>query len=464
MESEGSNYKRYYTLIFSLFYLFEGFHQTIPATQSISLYLTYKGQPFDIAILAQISGILILPWSVKFIVGLINDKWGSERFGRRFPFIIGFGTLCGVTWILQGIFLPPDNRIYMNLLVFGIFSNIGMAYADTAIDGLILDVTPKNKLARVQAYTWTCLLIGGGFGAVVLGLLFLYLDMVPVLFAITGIFIIFSSACVYWITEPPLEENKNVWGDIKKLVLTPKNWKMYLYTYADRIPCTILGMLYMYFVMQGLGIIDINDTLVSLQGGAQKDEMAFGVILLSAASGLGTMIGSILTGRIADRSRKKAVYISFGSFFVIALAANLLHGASILGWVLGIIGHIMLGFSSGGISTTGQTIRGDYAKKEFPMLKSTFYSVLISFSNLGLSTGNFLGSGIFISLASFTFQFNLLFLIVSLICVGIMLLVFLVFKIIDPKDYEFEKFIKTTNKEDSRTKEKIQGEKFSHIG
>lgn len=463
-ESEENRYKGYYTFIFSFFYLLEGFHQTIPATQSISLYLTYKGQPFDVAILAQITAILILPWSIKFIVGLVNDKWGSKRLGRRFPFIIGFGTICGVAWIIQGLFLPPDERIYTNLLFFGIITNIGMAFADTAIDGLILDVTPKKRLARVQGYTWTCLLLGGGFGAIGLGLLFLYLDMVPVLFSITGSFIIVSCVFVYWVSEPPLKENKNVLGDIKRLLINPRNWKMYLYAYSDRIAGTVLALLYQYFIMNGLGIIDINDTIASLQGGSALDEMVIVVVLVNGALGLGTIIGSLFIGRIGDRSRKKAVFVSFGSFFIICLASNLLYGPSILGWILGITGHIMLGFSSGGISIAGQTIRGDYAKKEFPGLKSTFYSVLISFSNLGLSTGNFLASSIFIILAGLIPNFNLLFFFISLICTGIMALSFIIFKSIDPRDYEFQKHITTLFKKESGSGDKVEGEKFSHIG
>ncbi|MHA1792396.1 MAG: MFS transporter [Promethearchaeota archaeon] len=432
-------YKKYYTLIFSLFYLFEGFHQSIPATAAYYI-LTFQPD-YDVVALGYIAGINTLPWSIKFIVGMINDKWGSKKYGQRFPFIIFFGSWCGLFWIIEGIFLPANGSIYMYLFIFGLMTNIGMAFADTAIDGLILDVTPKNKLARLQAYTWTFLLIGGGIGAIGLGiLLVIIMKMAWLLLVITGAMIILVSIFPYWIKEPPLKPNINIKDDLKRLVLDRKNWKIYVYTFTDRIAGVILGFLYGYLVMLGLGVISVEETLVSLKGGQLLDLVGITVIL-TFVGGIGTSLGSLIIGNIADKGRKKAIYIAFGIHFIICIASNVLYGPGVTGWVLAISGYLIFGIAGGGLSTTGQTIRGDYARREFPKLKSTFYALLVSFSNGGLAFSNFMASYIFAFLASLFNNFNEIYFIVSIISLAILFLSFTIFKSIDPKDYEFNELL-----------------------
>ncbi|MHA1755201.1 MAG: hypothetical protein ACTSVV_00420, partial [Promethearchaeota archaeon] len=88
------NYKSYYSFIFSYFYFWEGVHQAIPAI--LPYYLLFVFGSYNIALLAIIGFYALLPWSLKVLVGLANDKWGSEKWGRRFPFIFYFGILAGI--------------------------------------------------------------------------------------------------------------------------------------------------------------------------------------------------------------------------------------------------------------------------------------------------------------------------------------------------------------------------------
>ncbi|MHA1996772.1 MAG: MFS transporter, partial [Promethearchaeota archaeon] len=210
-----NKFKGYYNQIFAFFYLVQGIHQAVPQFAPYYI-LTFTGS-YDFAALVFIAAMNSLPWAFKFIIGLVNDRFHiSKRFGRRYPFILFFGIYCGIVWILEGLFLPADQGIYQYLLFFGILSNIGMAVADTSIDGMILDITPKEKLGKIQAYTWMCLLIGMGGGAVGLGILFLWLDVIPILFITTGIMIIISCIFPKWVKEPPLEKDTRIWGDVKR--------------------------------------------------------------------------------------------------------------------------------------------------------------------------------------------------------------------------------------------------------
>jgi len=59
-----------------------------------------------------------LPWTIKMIIGIINDKWGSKKYGRRFPFIAGFGIFGGIWWIIMALYLPANDSIYVFLALY----------------------------------------------------------------------------------------------------------------------------------------------------------------------------------------------------------------------------------------------------------------------------------------------------------------------------------------------------------
>ena len=89
-------YKRSYTLIFVFYYLCEGFLQGIPFLVWPSFIAFQLGGSYNIAIWLIIYSIGNLPWAIKMIVGLFNDRWGSKKYGRRFPWIASFGTFGAV--------------------------------------------------------------------------------------------------------------------------------------------------------------------------------------------------------------------------------------------------------------------------------------------------------------------------------------------------------------------------------
>ncbi|MBA7637860.1 hypothetical protein ES703_45509 [subsurface metagenome] len=165
------------SIIFSSFYLVQGLHNGIWGTV-LAFYLIINIRRFDEALLFLITALTILPWSLKFFIGMINDKYQiSEKYGRRFPFICIFGTFGGIWWIIMGFYLPLEiSMIYLLLMVYGLFINIGLAIADTAIDGLILDVTPKENLGHVQGWTFGMLIFGHMAGGYLIGISFIILS------------------------------------------------------------------------------------------------------------------------------------------------------------------------------------------------------------------------------------------------------------------------------------------------
>ena len=88
--STENGYKKKYTKIFTFYYLIEGFSQGIPFLVIPPYLAQILGNQFDIAQWLLIVTISSLPWIIKMVIGIANDKWGSKKYGNRFPWIFGF--------------------------------------------------------------------------------------------------------------------------------------------------------------------------------------------------------------------------------------------------------------------------------------------------------------------------------------------------------------------------------------
>lgn len=433
-ESSTVEFKSYYIKIFLFFYLIEGMHQAlIPVILPIYLLDIFGGQ-YDIAWYAIIVSAGSLPWALKFIVGIINDKWGSEKYGRRFPFIITFGIWGAIIWIIMAFTVPADDSVYMYFFTFTIINNIGFAVADTALDGMILDVTPKERLGKVQGFTWSTLLFGSGVAGVLFFFIYSALGTatLPLIFVIMGILTIIACITTFWVKEPPVEKDVDVWKDLKFLVTKKQNLVMFSYSFIDRISEVIIFQIYSYLILLSMGLISVEDTILKLMTGQSIDLLLWYAVFIGA-NGIGIILGSLITGKIIDNGRRKAIYFAYIIYLPISLLCNFF-----LGIVFGIIGQIILGIAFGAISVSGQTIRGDITRKKFPGLKSTYFAILISFSNLGLAFAGFFSANLISWFATITSDFYFMHFLITVVCAILIVISFLIFLLIDQKDYEFE--------------------------
>ncbi|TXT60022.1 MAG: membrane protein of unknown function [Promethearchaeota archaeon] len=445
MESEKP-YKKYYSYIFIFFYLIEGFVQGIPFLVFPSYLADILGNQYNISLWLIVSAIGNIPWAIKLIVGLFNDRYTSKRFGNRFPWIFSFGIFGAVWWFLLSFYLPTDQTIYSFLALYYFMTALGIAFADTALDGLILDVTPKEKLGRIQGYTWTMLLLGMGAGGMLLGLLFLAIDMMNILFILTGILTIIACFLPYYIKEPELKEiDKTKWNKNLLSVFTKKkNWKVFSYTFFGAIQAVMILTFFNYVILIGLGVIDVQETILSIIQGDAVSLLGWSSIFY-LLNGIGTVVGSLIAGKFGDISRRKTVsyvYLIYIPFLLISVLPFILTDLYVIALIFGILFQILFGAVQGALVVSNQTVRGDLSKNNYPNLKSTYYALLVSFSNGGQNFGTLLGSWLFTFFAIFIGSFNLIYFFISAFC-GLSLLVsFFLFRTIDPKDYEFKHLFK----------------------
>lgn len=439
--SENNSYK-FNNKIFSIYYFVEGYVQGIPMLVFPAYLAQVLGGSFDIALWLLISFIGAIPWSIKLIVGVVSDKWGSKKYGKRFPWISGFGIFGGFWWIIMALFLPTDNSIYFFLAIFNFLAQTGMAFSDTALDGLILDVTPKKDLGKVQGFTWTFMLLGMGAGGMLLGLIFIALNAVPILFIITGIMTMISCSLPYFVQELPFVklEMKKMGKKLLTIVTKRRNYIVFIFTFLGSITGGVILNFFNYVILIGINVITVEDTLLSITSGSAVDFLGWSSIFYFM-NGLGTVIGSLISGKLTDKSRKRSLtitYLIYIPFCLISVLPYLLSGMYLIALIYGLIGQIIFGTVEGWRVVVEQTIRGDLTKNYYPELKTTFYALLISLANLGQNFGRLMGVIIFSSLTGVTVNFHLMYFILSAFCGGSLALGFIFFRVIRPKDYELE--------------------------
>ncbi|MBD3196695.1 MAG: MFS transporter [Candidatus Lokiarchaeota archaeon] len=434
------NYNKSYTFIFSLFYFCQGFVQGVP-------FLVWK--PYiqeilgtvDIALWLTVYAIGNFPWAIKMIVGIFNDKIGTKKYGRRFPWIISFGTFGAIWWFILAYYVPSDESIYLWLAFIYFMTQLGMAFADTALDGLILDVTPKRKLARVQGYTWTLMFLGYGVGGMLLTLI-LGMENVYIVHIITGILMILSCILPYRIKEPELKDIaiREFGKELVTFATKKQNWKVYLYTFLAAFQGIMLLDFITYVVLISMNIITVQDTILSITQGGALELLGWSSIFYFA-SGVGTVIGSLISGKFGDKSRKntiKWVFFLFIPYCLIVIIPFSLIGEFLIALVFGIIALVLFGAIQNALVVVNQTIRGDLARKYYPNLKSTYFALLVSIINAGQNVGTLIGAALLSFLVLFIANFYIIVFIISTFCAISLAISYFLFRTIDPLDYELE--------------------------
>ena len=109
-----------------------------------------------------------VPWSFKWLLGPIIDRYPSRRFGRRRPYIVVAEFLMGAT-LLALVAIDPAHRL--DLVGIALFAhNTFAAMQDVATDALAIDVLPLEERGKANSITWAAksagVVVGGGGGTV----------------------------------------------------------------------------------------------------------------------------------------------------------------------------------------------------------------------------------------------------------------------------------------------------------
>ena len=436
-EKQSSEFKKSYGYIFSFFYLIQGLYNGIQWIV-LPIYLISVLKNINFALILGIFSITMIPWTLKMFIGIINDKFGTKRFGRRKPWIFIFCIWAGLSFIVGGIGLTliSPKSIINFILICALMWNIGIAISDTALDGLILDVTPKDNLGKIQGYTWsmnTLMYMGGG---IVLGAIFIFLNAVWLLFILEGFLLFLAGFFPFYIKESALPGRINAFKNLKLILKKITNWKVFIFSFIDSIPYAIVSLIYGLLVIIYMPNSPISAKVTSLSLASESLDLFIIYSILGALGGIGVIIGCIITGKIADKKRRSAVYFAQVMYIPFLCISVLFHGPIFFG----IIMMVILGIGQGAITTSYQSIRGDLAK-QYPEIDSTYYALIISFLNSGQMIGFALSAFLLIIFSYLYTDFYLIYFWIIIIMAGFQTLSFIIFMTINPKEYEFKQHL-----------------------
>jgi MFS family permease len=434
-EEKVVEFKKSYIKIFSFFYMVQGLYNGIQWI-ILPIYLISIIENIDFAVILGIFSITFIPWSLKFFIGLINDKFGT-KFGRRKPWIFTFGIWAGTSFIIAGIGLNliTDNIINF-MLICSLMWNIGIAFTDTALDGIILDITPKDYLGKVQGYTWSMNTLFYMAGGIAIGSIFFIFNIVPFLFVLEGFLLFLACILPFHIKESKVRLKVKALKNLKMVFTNRTNWKVFTFSFIDSIPYAIVSLIYGLLVIIYMPNSPIKASVTSLTLASETIDFFVVYSILGALNGIGIIIGCVITGKMADRKRRLAVYFAQIMYIPFLCISVLFRGPI----YLGIIMMIILGIGQGAITTSYQSIRGDIAKK-YPEVDSTYFALIISFLNAGQIAGYAISAFLLTLFSVYFKEFYMIYFWIIIIIAGFQILSFLIFMSINPEEYEFARYL-----------------------
>lgn len=423
---EQVEFKPYYTGIFSTNYLFQGINTSVFAVV-IPIFLIQLTGTISASDLAFLASLMLLPYSLKLIYGILSDKLGTKKIGRRKPWILGPVIGAGIIWMFLSTpgLITRDNA-YILVIVTGLLIFTGIAMGDTALDGLIIDICPKEQLGRTQGFCWGMNSVGAIAGGPALAYLLVFVEFINIetIFFIVGVSMVATSLLTLFIKEAKEYPEVKIKFHLKKMLCRRKDWMTYFYSMGRSILDGVVIVLVSLFVLIQLGYL--QEEGVSLSTGGTDMNIYIYQANVSFIISLGVIIGSVMGGQIADlKSRRISVYLSVCMTVLsilliimdIGLLAVTLFFASLIGLSLGLR------------RAAASAILGEMSKQH-PEMDSTYLSIGNSFANIGASLGLTIIGIVF----SLTQSFTITFIFMAILSLSVLI----PFLMMNPKDYEYK--------------------------
>lgn len=247
-----------------------------------------------------------LPWSFKFIVAPIMDRYTILSMGRKRPWVI-FGQLGLMSSFIFLAFVPDPLNNLNQLMIGGFVVSFFGAFQDVATDSMAVDIIPVDEQARANGLMWGSKIIGVS-SSLSLGswLLNQYNFMVSI--SMLSVFVGIIMLVPIFLRERPGEKTMpwtkgNASPENKKLQLT--NWKTIfksLYSVFSLRNSLILAA--MAFLSQGAyNYMDVLLPIFTVKELGWTD-LAYSQ-LFATATLIGGISGIFIGGHLIDRFGKK---------------------------------------------------------------------------------------------------------------------------------------------------------------
>lgn len=428
MEKQEYQFKNIYILIFSLLYLIQGITQSMFMV-IIPIYLLEILGSVEASTIAFLGSIIMIPFIIKIIFGALSDKYGIKKLGRRKPWILGALIFSGlVVMFLPTLVNANPSAVIAIIILVGIFSMFGLAMSDTAIDGFILDITPKNQLGRVQGATW-----GFRSAGIVLGgpaiLLFMYIMPLDLIFIMLGILTIVFATFILYIKDIEEPRKVNYLSNLKLIIGKGENWKLFSFSFFTAIIDGVIFSVISLYILIRAGIVAAEGATIEML--EAEINLYEPIAFISAIAGGGILLGAILGGYFADlKSRRFAYYLSLvlitGSLLLLLIPVSV---------VILLIFVIIVGSASGWSHSSFGAIASGYSR-EYHEVRSSYFALSASFVNFGTMLGLVITGIIFELMSEITSDTYLIYSVVFIFMAILSNVGIIAFLTLDPKIYE----------------------------
>ena len=408
MNEEGEiEYKSVYTWIFSVNHLQQGLVSSIYSV-IIPIYILLLIEEGGLSItpsdIAYIASIITIPWAIKLFFGIVADKFGLKNYGRRRPWIFGALLIATVMWMLMPVFISPVN-IIMIVIITGVIINTGVAFSDTALDGFIIDICPKERLGRVQGFVWGLRSIGIIAGGPVLAALVVFGHLsVQLIFVLQGILTLISAFSILIVREPKDYPEARIKQHFKGLFNTKRDWITYTFAFFNNMIGDVMVLFLSLFILLEMGLVELKGRNLSL--GIKTLDIYMFQANITLIIAIGIVIGSIVGGQIADKKTRK--YATYAGCLLTTVSLLLMLIPT--HWTILLFFTVIIGLALGWRHSAYSAVVGQYAKKH-PEMDSTYLSVANSFTNFGATVGLLITGLIF----ELFFSYMMLFIILAIL-------------------------------------------------
>ncbi|TXT65417.1 MAG: Major Facilitator Superfamily protein (modular protein) [Promethearchaeota archaeon] len=375
------NFKTSYTRIFAIIYFIQGISLSL-FTTVIPIYLILQLEALEATGISTLCTIVLLPFAVKFIYGLLSDKYHFKRIGRRKPWIIGASILAGTTWLFLPFLVTEFNPL-IAYMIGGLIISVGMAISDTAIDGMILDNCPKEQLGRVQGICWGFRSVGMILGGPLVVAVYILIGInIEIIFISYGFIVISTCFLVLIVEESFIINEINLIENLKTVFGKKKNWTVFSFAFFNAFVDGVIFLFVSLFILFQTGDLTFQGGTINTSAIEENKYLYGSNAFISFIIGAGVIMGAIVGGYIADfKSRKGSFYtaliVTTVSLIVFIIPAPF--------WLL-LIFAFFIG-SSNGLRISGFSAIVGQISKLYPEIDSTYYATCNSFQNIGTQLG-----------------------------------------------------------------------------
>ena len=312
----------------TLLYLAQGLAQGLFFV-AIPSWLAVNGQP--VGAIGSFVAAISLPWSLKFFIGAAVDRYAFLPMGRRRAWLVGAQACLIISLIAFAIRSPLPSEL-TTIIIFGTALSAMTAVQDVALDAMIIDLTPKHELGKINAYMLCGKSAGLAGGAALVAYFLEFQSFAIAMIATACLFSIPAFAAIL-IRERPGEKlfpwNEGQTSDESRDAKPEAWWPVLRETLRvlfRRDPLLIIGLCIFYGMHQGI----FEATMPAFAA----QEMQWGETRYASLAGIGYLIsgaaGFLVGGWATDKlGPAKLGYWTSGivaciiaSFIFVALAST----------------------------------------------------------------------------------------------------------------------------------------------